>query len=172
VALPRSAPRHCPRCGWHGYFHHHLATIDGDWARAVCDDCYADLHPAITVTVKFFSARSSGTSQPFAVIRQRTRSDHDYPGLGHVPDRGQRMTWQLCWEHTSMLAEEAHGGADADIAEISRAEAEQITAGLAARHWPPDAARLPWMAAAYPAMTPDTTSQHRPEHPAGTGMSA
>src|SRR5262249_35364429 len=28
----------CPRCGWHGYFHHHLATIDGDWTRAVCDD--------------------------------------------------------------------------------------------------------------------------------------
>ena len=28
----------CPRCGWHGYFHHHLATIDGDWARTVCDN--------------------------------------------------------------------------------------------------------------------------------------
>jgi hypothetical protein len=65
-------------------------------ARAVCDDCYADLNPAITVTVTFFSARSAGSSQPFAVIRQRTRSDHDYPGLGHVPDRGQKMTWQLC----------------------------------------------------------------------------
>ena len=47
----------CPRCGWHGYFHHYLATIDGDWAAAVCDNCYADLHPDITVTVKFFSAR-------------------------------------------------------------------------------------------------------------------
>jgi len=22
----------CPRCGWHGSFHHHLATVDGDWA--------------------------------------------------------------------------------------------------------------------------------------------
>ncbi len=53
------------------------------------------------------------------------------------------MTWRLCWEYTSMLVEEAHGGADADIAEISRAEAEQITAGLAARYWPPDAAGLP-----------------------------
>jgi RNase P subunit RPR2 len=42
----------CPRCGWHGYFHHYLATIDGDWRAAVCDDCYADLHPAITVTVR------------------------------------------------------------------------------------------------------------------------
>jgi hypothetical protein len=36
-----------------------------------------------------------------------------------------------------MLVEEAHGGANAAIAEITRAEAEQITAGLAARCWPP-----------------------------------
>jgi hypothetical protein len=139
----------CPRCGWHGYFHHYVATIDGDWAAAVCDDCYADLHPGITVTVKFFSARF-GRTEPFAVIRQRDRSDHDYPGIGHLPDIGQQMTWRLWWEHTSMLVEEAHGGADADIAGIRRAEAEQITAGLAARRWPPDAARLPWVASAYP----------------------
>ena len=51
------------------------------------------------------------------------------------------MTWRLCWEHTAMLAEEAHGGADADIGEITRAEAGHITAGLAARHWPPDTVR-------------------------------
>ena len=126
----------CPRCGWHGYFHHYLATVDGDWAAAVCDDCYTDLHPGITVTVKFFSARF-GRGEPFAVIRQRTRSDHDYPDIGHFPDTGQQMTWRLRWEHTAMLAEEAHGGADADIAEISPAEAEQITAGLnAARAGP------------------------------------
>jgi hypothetical protein len=56
----------------------------------------------------------------------------------------------VCWEHTSTLAEEAHGGADADITEISGAEAQQITAGLAARYWPPDAARLPWVACVYP----------------------
>jgi hypothetical protein len=31
----------CPRCGWRGYFHHYLATVDGDWAAAVCDNCYA-----------------------------------------------------------------------------------------------------------------------------------
>jgi hypothetical protein len=134
----------CPRCGWHGYFHHHIATIDGDWTRAVCDDCFADLDPAITVTVTFFSARSYGSREPFAVIRQRIRSDDPYPDLG------QQMTWRLCWEHTSMLAEEAHGGADADIAEISGAEANQIVAGLAARCWPPEAARLPWVACAYP----------------------
>jgi hypothetical protein len=108
------------------------------------DDCFADLNPGITVTVQFFSARSYGSSEPFAVIRQRTRSDYPYP------DRGQQMTWRLCWEHTTMLVEEAHGGADADIAEISRAKAGQITAGLVARYWPPEAARLPWVTAAYP----------------------
>jgi hypothetical protein len=31
----------------------------------------------------------------------------------------------------------------------ARAEAKQITAGLAARYWSPDAARLPWVASAY-----------------------
>lgn len=53
------------------------------------------------------------------------------------------MTWRLWWEHTAMLVEEAHGGCDYDLTEISRAEAEQIAAELAARYWPPDAARLP-----------------------------
>jgi hypothetical protein len=46
----------CPHCGWHGYFGHYLAAVDGDWATAVCDDCCAGLDPAITVTVKFFPA--------------------------------------------------------------------------------------------------------------------
>jgi len=140
----------CPRCGWHGYFHTRIATIDSDWTRAVCDDCWADLNPAITVTVKFFSARPDGSPEPFMVIRQRTRSDHGYPGLGLIPDLGQQITWQLCWEHTTKLAEEARGGADEDIAEISRDQAEQIIAGLAARYWPPEAARLGWVASAYP----------------------
>jgi hypothetical protein len=84
------------------------------------------------------------------VIRQRTRSDHDYPGLGPIPDLGQQLTWQLCWEYTTKLAEEAHGGADEDIAETTRAEAEQMMAALAARRWPPEAARLPWVASAFP----------------------
>ena len=139
----------CPRCGWHGYFDHYLATIDGDWAAAVCDNCYADLDPGITVTVKFFSASVDRTG-PFMVIRQRDRSDHDYPGFGRFPDTGQQMTWRLRWEHTSKLVQEAHGGADEDIAEISQTEAEQIMAGLAAGNWPADAARLPWVASAYP----------------------
>jgi hypothetical protein len=83
--------------------------------------------------VRFFAASQPSGSDPFAVIRQRTRSDHDYPVLGLRPDRGQQMTWRLCWEHTTMLVQEAHGGADADITAISRDQAEQITAGLAAR---------------------------------------
>jgi len=62
----------CPRCGWHGYFHHWIATIGADWARAVCDNCFADLHPAITVTVGYFSACWPDDGEPVAVIRQRT----------------------------------------------------------------------------------------------------
>ena len=47
------------------------------------DDCYAGLNPAITATVTFFfSARPAGSSEPSAVIRQRTRSDYPYPGRG------------------------------------------------------------------------------------------
>jgi len=45
----------------------------------VCDNWYADLHPGITVAVRFFSARSAATARPFAVIRERTRSDHRCP---------------------------------------------------------------------------------------------
>ena len=58
----------CPRCGWSGYFHEYMATIDGDWGYAACDNCYADLHPGITVSVRFLSARCAGRAEPFAVI--------------------------------------------------------------------------------------------------------
>ena len=36
------------------------------------------------------------------------------------------------------------------LAARSREEAEQIAVELAARYWPPDAARLPWVVSAYP----------------------
>jgi hypothetical protein len=85
-----------------------------------------------------------GGTEAVAVIRQRTRSDHDYP------DIGQQMTWRLWWEHTAMLVDDARGNCDYDLDEISRDEAGQIAAGLAARHWPPGAARLPWVTSAYP----------------------
>jgi hypothetical protein len=93
--LRESITDDCPRCGWHGYFHHYIATIDGDWSAAVCDNCYADLHPGITVTVRFYLARQPDDGRPVAVIRQRTRSDHDYPDIGHFPDRGQAISWQV-----------------------------------------------------------------------------
>jgi hypothetical protein len=110
------------------------------------DDCYADLHPDITIGVKFYAARVCRGGEAVAVIRQRDRSDHDYPDIGDFPDIGQQMTWRLWWQHTTMLVEEAHGGCDDDLAEISREEAGQIAAERAARCWPPDAARLPWVA--------------------------
>lgn len=134
----------CPRCGWHGYFHEYLATIDGDWGNAVCDNCYADLHPAITVSVRLFSARSAGSEQPFAVIRERARSDYQFPDLG------QQLSWQLSWEHTTLLAEDARSEGTSDVVPVSRDDAERIAAGLAVRYWPPDAAHLPWITHAYP----------------------
>jgi hypothetical protein len=137
----------CPRCGWHGGFNH-LATVGGDWAAAICGHCYTDLHPGITVTVKFYAARRPGfrpaDDKTVAVIRQRHRSDYDYP------DNGQQLDWRLWWQFSAMLAEDAHGSCTYDLPQISRDEAEQIAAGLAAGHWPPDAARLPWVVSAYP----------------------
>ena len=56
------------------------------------DDCFADLSPAITVTVKFFSAHSYSSSEPFMVIRQRNRSDQTCSDGGQIPDLGQQMT--------------------------------------------------------------------------------
>jgi hypothetical protein len=49
-----------------------------------------------------------------------------------------------------MLVDDRPGNCGEGIAEVSRAEAGQIAAELAARCWPPDAARLPWVASAYP----------------------
>jgi hypothetical protein len=60
------------------------------------------------------------------------------------------ITWRLWWKHTPMLVDDRRGNCDEDLAEVSRAEAEQIAAELAAGSWPPDAARLPWVASAYP----------------------
>jgi hypothetical protein len=138
----------CPRCGWHGYFTH-LATVGGDWAAAICDYCYADLHPGITITVTFYAARRPGLrsadDKTVAVIRQRARSDFSY-----YPDNGQQLDWRLWWQFTAMIAEDEHGSCLYDLPQISRDEAQQIAAGLAARCWPPDAARLPWVVSPYP----------------------
>lgn len=49
-----------------------------------------------------------------------------------------------------VLAGEAYGGCAHDLAEMSREQAGQIGAERAARFWPPEAVRLPWVAPAYP----------------------
>jgi hypothetical protein len=49
-----------------------------------------------------------------------------------------------------MLADDRRGNCEWDTTGISRQQAEQIAAGLAAGHRPADAARLPWVASAYP----------------------
>lgn len=53
-------------------------------------------------------------------------------------------------DHDPVLAGEAYGGCAHDLAEISREQAGQIGAERAARFWPPEAVRLPWVAPAYP----------------------
>jgi hypothetical protein len=113
-------------------------------------DCYAGLHPGITVTVKCYPARWPAEGRTVAVIRQRTRGDHDCPGTGHFPGIGQAITWQLWWQHAPMLAGDARGSCIGHIAEISREEAGQIAAGPAARHRPPGAAGLPAVVSACP----------------------
>jgi hypothetical protein len=118
------------------------------------DNCYADLQLGIAVTVRFYAARvpcfDPRAGEPVAVIRQRDRRDHDYLDIGHFADIGQQLNWQLSWNHTPMLADYRRGNCEWDLAEICRAEAEQIAADLAARYWPPEAARLPWVISAYP----------------------
>jgi hypothetical protein len=78
------------------------------------------------------------------VIRERARSDYRFP------DPGQQLTWQLTWEQTTLLAEDARGEGTGDIVPVSRDDAEHIAADLALRYWPPDAAQLPWVKHAYP----------------------
>jgi hypothetical protein len=78
------------------------------------------------------------------VIRERPRSDYRFPDLG------QQLTWQLSWEHTTLLAEDARGEGTSDVVPVSRDHAEQIAAGLAVRYWTPEAAELPWVKHAYP----------------------
>jgi hypothetical protein len=116
----------CPRCGWRGYFDTHAATLNGDSTRLLCDNCYANLSPDITVT--YFICQHYG-DHPFGVIRQRTRSDQDYPDLG------QLIAWDMHWRRTSILVEEGHGGADCDVTRTSQDGAELILASLACRYW-------------------------------------
>lgn len=145
--LARGLTDWCPRCGWHGHFDGWAATVGGDWARAVCDDCWADLNPAVTVTVTFYTCSTRpagrGTGEPFAVIRQRARSDHGPPGAA------QAMTWEPFWRWTPLLAGKA-SAADCDVRQVTRARAETVIASLVGRRWPEAALALPWTASACP----------------------
>jgi hypothetical protein len=137
----------CPRCGWHGYFDDWAATISGNWARLICDDCWADLTPAVTVTVTYYicSTRPDhpGAARPFGVIRQRARSDRP-------PDTGQILTWEPFWQWTPILAEHASGSADCDVTQVSHDTAVQVIRSLILRSWPEAALGLPSIASAYP----------------------
>ena len=62
------------------------------------------------------------------------------------------------------------GNRHLDPESYSRAEVEQITAALVARHWPPDASGLPLVTSAYPRMTPARRDART--HPAGKGRFA
>lgn len=138
----------CPRCGWHGFFDTWAATLDEDWTRLLCDNCYADLAPDIAVTVTFYSCNTypydPGPEGPFAVIRQRSRSDQK------LPDPGQAITWEPFWQWTPILVEAARGTALCEVAHISQDRAEQIIEFLAWKYWPDQALHLPWAAVAYP----------------------
>lgn len=117
-----------------------LSAVTG----AVCGDCYADLHPDITVAVRFYSATWPDDGRPVAVIRQRSRSDETFA------DIGQMMTWLLYWEHTPMLVDDVRGNCLEDITEVDYGTAEDLAASLAARYWPAEAAGLPWVSSVYP----------------------
>jgi hypothetical protein len=70
----------------------YLATIDGGWAAAVCDDRHADLHPRITVTVTFYAARARFLpgGESVAVIRQWTAATTTTPISGTFRTPGSR----------------------------------------------------------------------------------
>ena len=136
-----------PRCGWRGFFDTHAATLNGDWTRLLCDNCYADLSPDITVSVTYFVCQHYG-SHPFGVIRQRTRSDQDYPDLG------QLIAWDMRWQRTPIRVEEQHGGADCHLTRTSKDGAELIIASLARRYWYGQALQVPWVRTAYPTQAP------------------
>jgi hypothetical protein len=133
----------CPRCGWRGWFDTWAAAIGGDWARLLCDDCYADLAPGITVSVAWYACASGG-GEPFGVIRQRKRSDERYPDLGQI------ITWDLRWQWTPILVEERRDGASCDVTRISQGEAARTVEALARRYWPAQTLALPWVADVYP----------------------
>jgi hypothetical protein len=58
-----------------------------------------------------------------------------------LPDLGQQLGWQLSWEHTTVLGEQACGECGHDIVPISRKDAEHLATCLAIRSWTPGECR-------------------------------
>jgi hypothetical protein len=141
--LARRITDWCPRCGWYGYFDGWAATIKSDWARLVCDNCWADLHQGVTVTVAYYTCSAGPGRGPFAVIRQLRRSDQEPPAAGQV------LTWEPFWQWTPILDGQA-GDDGCHVTQVSRAAAEQAAWSLASRQWPAEALRMPWVTSAYP----------------------
>jgi len=66
-----------------------------------------------------------------AYFRTRTRCRIRRDPADHC---GAGWRAQLSWEHTTLLAEDAHGEATCDNVSVSRDHAEQIAADLALRY--------------------------------------
>ena len=79
----------------------------------------------------------------------RDHPNHRSPSPEHLLDTGQQTTWRAWWEHATILSGGA-GDRDYDLEGISHEEAAQVAAELVTLCWPPEAARLPWVTAAYP----------------------
>ena len=105
--------------------------MDGDWAAAVCERCYQDLHPGIEVVVSYWSVSEASYLRktpedhlPFTVIRSRKIAGQlggrDEMYRPHLSQDGE------VWEFTSVLVEEARDGSSYDVHEIGEAEARAI----------------------------------------------
>jgi hypothetical protein len=70
-----------------GYFHHYIATVDGDWAAPVCDDCCTGLHPGIMVTVNF-----EDTTE---ISREEAERIATGPAARHRPPDVARPPWAV-----------------------------------------------------------------------------
>ena len=97
-------------------------------------------------------------------------ADPTTPTIGHFPDLGQMLTWGLGWQHTALLVDDQRGNCIESTSPRSPGGARPIAAELAARYWPPDASRLPWVVSAYPEACRWTCGIRR--RPGGTAVRA
>src|SRR5689334_16445551 len=123
TALPPSCTAQC-REGWHLDREPDLepdqATDDQQW--------WIENRAEVQARRDHAAASGEGTGD-LDEIRQRTRSDQEYPDLG------QLIAWDMRWRQTSILVEEEHGGAGCHVTPASQDGAELIIASLARRYW-------------------------------------